>query len=122
MKSKLKEELYKKDWRWALCWDGRQDIKYEGLDCACCLMGEDLPKCNCVCHKRIKQILSLIKSEILKGMPKEKDRLYQIITEKGKVIITGSYKEAAEVIGDGGNVEKVYNQALKEVRDYIKKL
>ena len=60
-KKEFEDFLFKQDWRWALCWTGRESIGIEGLDCACCLLGKDIKGCKCICHKRINKLWSFIK-------------------------------------------------------------
>jgi len=42
------------EWRWLLCWDG-EDSR-QAFDCACCLTWEKHQGCQCICHKRIKDL------------------------------------------------------------------
>lgn len=49
--------------RYIFCVDGNKDIG-EPYDCACCISAEPIEKCNCKCHKRIKQIAEYFYNKI----------------------------------------------------------
>lgn len=41
--------------RWLFCWNG--DEKAMFFDCACCIEDKHIDGCNCICHKRVEQIV-----------------------------------------------------------------
>ncbi len=72
-------------------------------------------------------VKKLLHAEYLRGRKQiaqkiekmKKKQLYQVRDMSGKTTITESRKVFDTIMGDGGSVEKVYNQALKDVRSAL---
>lgn len=54
--------------RWLLCWNEEPPGTFAGdcFDCACCLSDVEHPRCGCVCHDRITQIVEFFWKEFHK--------------------------------------------------------